>query len=508
MEQQPQEVEAPATGDQKSHRARTMLSSSVINASKLSLTMAITLPLGLVTKVMLPRVIGSEGAGLLFFAESFPLFLLGLMPMGIPAYIQKYVPPQHEHAWDIFKTVFLAGAVVGTLLVLGLITFLGFSTYDNLTIRVTAIMACYQGLSIFCNDFLQRFQLAIGRYSYVAKLNIVAKIILVVFIAVAVWLTTKLEVIAGAFLAAQLVIFALLMMTVKKMDLMRGKFEAARLKQILLVGLPFFFGGVLNTMNSSIDSFCLLHLATFRELGYYGAAQRLVGVFLMLVPILGQAFGPNLSQIYAKDRDQYLAFMTNVIRILVLLASPLSMGLVAFGPEIIKVLYGADFQPAWLAVLVSGPLVLMSYLAAFFAVSAVTTTTGRYFPLILGFGAAINFVCDYLLIKAGLATFGPGGGAAGAMIASLVATMVETYLLLRTSGIKILNKTTTYVFLVAMLPLVIFCPFGGSWYHLDFYARILLFSAFIPSYLFMTRLLTVADIAMVRRSITGMIKRG
>jgi hypothetical protein len=68
--------------------SENLLTKSLSNVTTIGLTMAITIPLGIVTRIWVPRVLGSKDAGILFFAESFPIFFMNFMTLGAPYYIQ------------------------------------------------------------------------------------------------------------------------------------------------------------------------------------------------------------------------------------------------------------------------------------------------------------------------------------------------------------------------------------------------------------------------------------
>lgn len=489
------------TGSAKLGHGSTNLGSSINSALKLLLTMAITLPLGMITKILVPRFLGSEKAGIFFFAETFPLFILSCMSLGIPAYVQKTVPARHEHAWEIFPTVGRFGIGVAISLVLVVCIYLNFSGYDSLTIKVTIIMTCCQGIAIYCTDYIQRFFLVLGRYNYISVFNIASKLILVAFISGCLFMSTDMIGVAIGFLVAQVVILGILGIEIHKMKLMKGKFDGALLKKILLIGLPFSLGGALATLKPSIDSYCLMQFASLRELGFYSVGQRLTGLFLMLIPVIGQSFGPSLSSVYAHDTDNYQHFMSNIIRLILVLATPMALLLAAFAPEIIHVLYGDDFAEAHRAVILNGPLVLASYLSTFFSISAVTTTNGKQFPYILGTGALINLILDFLFIKFGSGYFGIGGAAAGVTLTSTIVNLIEATLFVVTSKIKIVDRNILSAIIASFLPLIALVILSNAWYTIGTPYRIIIFAGFIPPYFVVSKIVKLQDIQRMRKMI-------
>jgi O-antigen/teichoic acid export membrane protein len=485
-----------------------LISSSLSNVSKLAVMLAITIPLSFVTRVLVPRALGSEKAGILFFAESFPLLLLSFMPLGLPVYIQKNVPPHPEHAREIFDSLIGFGALMAMVLLGGLAVYLAFSHFDPLTAQVIGVMACYQAIQIYSNEYLQKIFISLGQYSITSAINIGSKVLTVLFVLGSMWLNGGIIMVAGAFTAAQLIVLLVMLANARRSRLFGGGVSLPRIKAMLLVGAPFFLGGFLSTINSSIDGVCLERWASFAEIGYYGAAQRLLALFLLPVPIIGQVFSPIMSRAFANEREQYSSLITTITRGLMGLACPLAWLFVAFSKEIVGLLYGPQFAPAMLSTMVMGPLLIFSLLATFFAISAVITSTGKSFTAILFCGALINFTTDYFFIPLGGTTLGPGGAAAGAAFSSLCTTTFEMSLFLIVSCRGLLNGKMLYSLLVALLPVLLTAAAGDSWGNINLIYRVLLFAAVVPAYLFLVRLITLDDVSLVIKTLRakGLVK--
>lgn len=471
---------------------------TLANMSKLTLALAITLPLGVVTKVLVPRVLGDEQAGILYFAEVFPMVVLSLIPMGIPVYLKKFLPPKPDHAREIFVTVMSFGAFVAALAILGLIVYLPLAGYDALTVRVTAIMVCSQAGVVFASSFLQRFFLETGLVTLSSVLSVAGKLMTVLLVLLCLWLKPEIEWVASAFLAAQLLFILVAMGQARSLGWLRGGIDFALLKRMLVVGRPFMFGGVLATMSQSIDSYCLSHLASFQELGYYSAMQRLLSILLLLSPVVAQAFGPALSRLFAQDGDEFTKMASSVIRVLAIVAFPMGLGLIVFSSEIVDLLYGRDFGPARYSLVVAGPILMFAYLSTYVGMIATIATSGKFFTLILGIGALINLSANWLLIPLGASWLGAGGAAAGSALATLLATSSDTILLVIASSARILDKRSLSAILVSLGLMGIFAFSQSSWSQLALGLRIGGFVVMVPLLMLLTRIVTPGDIAMLR----------
>jgi O-antigen/teichoic acid export membrane protein len=478
--------------------SENLLTKSLSNVTTLGLTMAITIPLGIVTRIWVPRVLGSKDAGILFFAESFPIFFMNFMTLGAPYYIQKFVPPRPEHGREIFDTISVFGAITATVLAFCLIGFLHSSDYDSLTIHVTAIMIGYQAIQIYSAEFIQKIFFALGHYSATSVTNILAKAITASFVAISLITFGSVVSVATAFTLAQSFNLALLLRLARKNQLLGGGFQPSLLKPIVLVGLPFLFGGTISTVNSSVDTFCLARFANFAELGYYGTSQRVLGLFLMPLPIISQVFGPLLSRLYAsQDRAQYSQILTDITRAIVVIMGPLAWGLVLFRSEIISLLYGTEFAPAALSLILQGPMLLLSALSTFFALSAVTTNSGKSFSLTLMAGATINIILDCLLIPLGAHHIGTGGAALGSVLASVLVVAGEMTIFLVISEYKIVNTPLIKIILAGLIPTGLLSATAIFWEGMSLTIRGIFLALMSPGYLFALRLVTAKDIARI-----------
>jgi O-antigen/teichoic acid export membrane protein len=466
--------------------------------SQLSLAMAITLPLGLVTKILVPRTLGREQAGILFFAEMFPTLALSLIPMGIPVYIAKTVPPRHEHASEIFATVTIFGAIVATMAVLGLMGYLRLANYDSLTIRVTAIMGCSHAMSVFWNEYLLRFFLVTGRFALSSILSVAAKLTTVTLILLCLWLKPELEWVAAAFLAAQIIVLIATLHKARQIGFMSQSFNLTRLRRILGVGLPFLFSGVVAGVNASVDSFSLERLASFEELGFYSTSQRLLGILMLLTPLLGQAFGPTLSRLYVHDRAAFATMASTVIRTVVVAAFPMALGLIVFNREILQLLYGEQFIPARYSLIAAGPLLILVYLATFVAITASTATSGKFFSLALALGVVLNLCGNWLMIPAGAAWLGKGGAAAGATVATVIATASDTIFLSWISGVRVIDRRALHAIVIGVSLTILCGVTSPAWMPLDLSIRIAAFVILVPALLIGLRLITASDLQALR----------
>jgi len=501
MTDTPHPVKASTAADKA--RGQAALRATMANASKLSIAMAITIPLGFVTRILIPRFLGVDKAGVFFFAEAFPNIALMLLPLGIPAYIQKSVPPDHSHARVILMPVLVLQAFLALLLILTVLGYMQLVNYERQIIELTAIMAIYQTLTIFQTEVLLNIFVSVGRINLVAVINVASKLLLVALVlASLLYDSSNLHLLAAAFTVAQLAIVAATLYRAKVAGMVGKTMSASVLKGVIQISLPFFLASALANSSGTIDMAVLSRLADFHEVAYYGAVMRIQSLFLLLIPLMASAVTPLLSSTYARDPEEYKQLASQAMRILMIFAFVFCMVNIAFGHEIIALIYGQEFAPAAKVIGLNGPVVLATYISIFLVHNIVVTTNGHGLVKIVFLGFLLNFGLDYLLIPIGAKWIGAGGGACGSMVATLITELINMGLLIRLSNNTVFNKRATYTLCMVGLATVAFGAASSLWFDLNIVTRVALFSLVIPIFLAATRLVTLSDLTEFKQLIS------
>jgi len=481
---------------------------SIQSASMLTIAMAITIPLGLITKVLIPRYLGSEQAGHFFFATTFPTAALALMPLGLGAYIKKTVPPRPEHVKEILRPICFLQAGVGALLLAGVIAFMLLTNYSNDVILLTTVMGGFQAFTTFQNEILHTVFFALGFSGDVAKLNVIGKIITSLLIGICLIAGGKVYALALFFLLGQVITTSWYMLRARSRGLLSGSMSTANFKQMFNVSLPFFIGALISSNNNYfVDTALLSRMATFKELGYYGAASGMGGVFMIIAPLIGNALVPNLSRAYHHDRAEYKKMVEISLRLILVIAMPLSLGIMMFAPEIIGLLYGPDFKAAETSLMVQGALLTYLYFAVFTSSVAVISTRGRRLALITGSSFLFNALFDFLIIPKFSGWLGEGGAAAGSSTASLVSEILTCIFLMRLSQVMPLFSRMSYTFLITALPPFLIFPLKFYYPDLGLVCRCLIYIIFLPSFALGTRIVTREELKIVYGQLVHQLRR-
>jgi O-antigen/teichoic acid export membrane protein len=103
---------------------------------------------------------------------------------------------------------------------------------------------------------------------------------------------------------------------------------------------------VANALYARADVFLLSSLGTWREVGLYSAALRLVDLARTIVPAYARAVYPLLARLRAAGDEQYATAARRATRDGLVLATPIALGLYACAGPLIRLLFGEALAPA------------------------------------------------------------------------------------------------------------------------------------------------------------------
>jgi O-antigen/teichoic acid export membrane protein len=182
---------------------------------------------------------------------------------------------------------------------------------------------------------------------------------------------------------------------------------------------------VVNALYARADVFVLSSLGSWRDVGVYTAALRLVDLARTIPPAYARAVYPVLARVRARGEAEYAAAATRATRNGLLLAFPLALGLCGLAEPAIRILFGVELAPAagilaglaWIVVPFSLAIVLAQIL---FAADRQAVDLGvNVVSMCVSVGGAVLLV--------------PRFGAAGAAAAALASA--STYALLQAVGV-------------------------------------------------------------------------
>lgn len=197
---------------------------------------------------------------------------------------------------------------------------------------------------------------------------------------------------------------------------LRWQFDAELSKWLLRTGLPLGIAIALSALYWQLDILMVSVWSTPLVTGLFGAAFRMVEGLRVAPDTLGAAFYPRLATSGAGDLEAFDEVFARGCRYLLIAAAAAAVAMATFGPQIVRLLYGADFTRAGyvLAALAAVPAMLFLATFAFVGLRALGRESLVMYVMVLAVGAKL--LLGFLLIR----RYGAHGATLTAIAGSLV----------------------------------------------------------------------------------------
>ena len=233
-----------------------------------------------------------------------------------------------------------------------------------------------------------------------------------------VWLQVGLIGYLWGYLATQGLYVVVAVSLLLRLVVPRLRVDLGCMKTIMIAAAPLGVSAVFNTINTRADTLMLGYFRSSHEVGLYGAANRVLDLAIALGVSASLPLVPILSRKLTSDREKTRAACKRLLELLALGTLPIALVTPHISPQLMQLLYGAQYLEAapvldlfaWMFVLVGLAVLALSINLAAGKVQYTYWNTAL--------GAAINLSLNAFLI--------PRFGILGAAWASLVSagTMV------------------------------------------------------------------------------------
>ncbi len=436
-------------------------------AFKTGTTLVITMLLSLIFKMILPRALGAERLGVYYLCESLAASFMVVLPLGMGIHISKVLPEDGTKVKGLFKSILVFEIIFASVILTIEIISLYLMNYSKETIVLTSILSVACAFSLIYQDTIKRTFNALGRYSEVSIVDVISKIIFVAIATTLLLLSFDLMPIAITTVLVQMISIFLILVIAYRSGYLTGEMELKGIAKIALVTFPFFLSNVLSEISTGLDMIILSKLGNNTEIGYYGAAVKFKGIFLLLSPILYQTVLPALSRLKSQDSKTRDEFIEKIANIIIASSYLLGTGLIVFAGEGSLLLYGKDFSQSVLCIQLLAPTVLFTYLNILLMMNANLNSNGLIAIAITIIQLLGNSVFSIVFILLGQKLYSVGGAAAGSSMATTLAEIFVFFSLLYFarkyfSGINIIGRLLKTFFVFCLCGYLISMSLGVS----------------------------------------------
>lgn len=212
-------------------------------------------------------------------------------------------------------------------------------------------------------------------------------------------------------------------------------FDTALIKKILISSWPFGMLGVMGAIMLNTDTIMVGWYRSIDDVGFYGAAQRVIQLVYLIPSLLSIAFFPAMSRA-VKDSGMMKKLLEKSISIMTLFAIPLTAGGVLLAGDIMLLLYGPLYTTASGAFRILCLTFLPAFLIGMFgnAIFALNKEKKLIFYVLLGiFG---NFLFNLLFIP----LWGIEGASFSTVVNLIILTLYLIYFLRKELHFRILHQ--------------------------------------------------------------------
>lgn len=257
------------------------------------------------------------------------------------------------------------------------------------------------------------------------------------------------------------VLFSLIIVKRRGINLL-PKWNWPVIRSVWLISVPFALSGVFTRVYSYIDAVLLQHIKGDLAVGWYSIPYKITYAFQFLPMALSAAIYPALSAAWRQDKARLKWIFERAIRYSILIALPIAFGIAALAPEIIRSVYGAEFENSILPLQIS--IFGLIFIFLYFPVGALLNATDRQAvnTVFMGLTMLINVAINLALI--------PRYGAVGASIAAVstaaflfFGTFIWSAAFMRPSAIVIKTFFKTLIATLVMFAIVIYAKSIMFW---------------------------------------------
>jgi len=400
------------------------------------------LALGLVTSIILARVLGPTGKGIYALTILIPAVMLKLGSLGVEAANVYFVGSKKYGVKDIASNSLLIAFFIGLILILLFWGVFHLGIFQNF-LNSNQINPFYLWLVVLTIPFSLLFgfliNIFLGREEIVKynKINIFQTAL--GLLAIIIFLLILKQGVFGAVLSNILttaVAALLVIILIKRIAPFSIKIRRDLLKDSTKYGLKAYFGNLAQFLNYRLDMFLVAVFLAPAAVGFYSIAVGIAEKLWMLPGSIATVLFPRISSL--KD-TQANNLTPRISRHSFFIIFILSLLLAILSKPLIRILFGTAFLPSAIPLLI----LLPGIIALGGAKTLMADLAGRGKPQ---FGAYAAFVSLAVNIPLNLYLI-PKWGISGAAFASSVAYIVATLIVI-IAFIKISKKSWTDVLFI------------------------------------------------------------
>jgi O-antigen/teichoic acid export membrane protein len=196
-------------------------------------------------------------------------------------------------------------------------------------------------------------------------------------------------------------------------------FSPNLIKTILFSAWPFALSGILSMFLTNTDILIIGWFKSASDVGIYSAALRIIQLLYIIPGILTLSLLPVFSNLAYKDNEKFRKILEQGMKILFLIALPLTIGGLTLSYPIMKFVFGNEYIPGASSFAVLALTIAVDFNAVILMNAIFAYNKQKYLSIYTGIGAFLNVLLDLILIP----RFGILGSAWATFFAQLISNI-------------------------------------------------------------------------------------
>jgi O-antigen/teichoic acid export membrane protein len=391
------------------------------NVAALAGGQAVTWTMTLAWTLVVPRLLGPAGIGMIVAAMSVSGILAIALGFGTKNYIVRTMVVSEDEVSALVATATTLRLLLSPLFVLATFLYAHFAHYSHEGTIVLYLAAGATLLYLLAEPLQAAFQ-ATERMKYLAYSDIVYKssqglvgivLALVGFGAIG---------FGGCWLVTSALVVALDVFWLGRYFRLKLRTSVRRLARMAKQSFAYWAFGMFFMIYLWIDTTMLSLMTNSTVVGWYGVPTRLFQTFMVVPILMSTAWLPRLVRVFERDPRDLARTAGTPTELVLLLGLPIAAGIAAAAGPVIRLLYGPAYAQAIPVFVILGLCIPPMYLSIMLSQMMIAAKRQIVWTWMMAGATLFNPAVNALLIPITQRRF--GNGAIGAALSLLLTELV------------------------------------------------------------------------------------
>lgn len=393
----------------------------------------------------LARYVGAEGIGQISTATALTALLVLVVGPGLNTLLVRDVAANLGKASAYTSNMFLLKCVLGIPFILLTVVVASVAHYSQNTMLIVAIYALVYLIDALGATLAAVFQ-AFEHMEWDGATQVARDVINVALSLLCIYFRAPLLVIVLVSLVAQVCKLMLLMALGRRQFHLSLAVDFTPMKALFVSSLPLGVLLILHTVQVQLGTFVLSLYYPAVVVGFFAAANTLIGMLLLFVGSFSTAIFPTLSGMYVRAPGDLRCFYRVAYKFLLLVGFPLGLGTILLGEKVILLIYGNHFEASGSVIRI---LAIFLFTVVGYCNGPLLNATGRqnFFAITQGLAVCLNGLLCVLLVP----PWGMNGAAIGLVCSGIVTFFVHSIACHRQLGLHLPWLTMARVLIATLV---------------------------------------------------------